>query len=375
MVARAACYAPDALFFFLPWGHDHPVYERPWLTYGLIVACVLAFAATSSIESGATVAVDNAAYRVSILTEAFPDARLSFAVNGLPRELDAIVQPLVDESPTRAHVAGDADLEAAMIDLVAALNHLPLFRFGFRPGAPSALTAVTHAFVHADIGHLFGNMVILFIAGGVLECFWRRSAYVGLYALSGVAGLLAQVAAAPSSTTPMIGASGCIAGLMGAFLVGYPKTKIKVAYFFWVTLRPTWGSVPVPAWFVLPLWVGIELVSALIAPPEGGGIAYWAHVGGFACGAALALVARRSGLVATDAGFEALRQNPDAPPPIVGAPLGLQGRLARIQPSLDGGSPAVRPASGTVAARPEPRDIEESEIPPAQDGDSDLIER
>lgn len=368
------------MFFFLPWGHDHPVYERPWLTYALIAACVAVFGLTTSLEHDASVAVENAAYRVSILTAAFPEARVGFAVNGLPRELDAIVRPLVDETPDRAHVAGDEELEAAMVDLVAALNRLPVFRFGFRPGAPSALAAVAHVFVHADFWHLFGNMVILFIAGGVLECFWHRWAYVALYALSGAAGLAAQVAASVGSLTPMIGASGCIAGLMGAFLVGYPRTKIKIGYFVWFALKPRLGTFDVPAWFALPLWAGIELVSALLVPPEGGGVAYWAHVGGFVCGAVLALAARKSGLVATDAGFEVLRGNPDAPPPppaILGAPQGLPGRLGQLRPPADAGSEwgGALPTAGASVARPDPRDIEASELPPAEEGDSDLIER
>lgn len=362
------------MFFFLPWGHDQPVYERPWLTWGLILTCVAVFAITAPMEADAMAEVEAAAYRVSVLSEAFPDARIGFAVHGLPRELDALITPLVDESPERVHVPGDAELEEAIIQLVEGLNHLPVFRYGFRPGAPSAFAILAHAFSHADVFHLAGNMLFLWIAGGVLECFWRRWAYAALYALAGAAGLAAQIAAAPHSMTPMIGASGCIAGLMGAFLVGYPRTKIKIAYLFWVTLRPRFGSTLVPAWVVLPLWAIVELGSALVSPPEGGGVAYWAHVGGFVAGAVLALLARRFRLVATDAGYELVRgdghHDVDARPPVLGSALRNAGRVA---------VPSVRPEPWRAIEpsdpppRPEPKDIEASELPAVRE--DDRIER
>jgi hypothetical protein len=149
---------------------------------------------------------------------------------------------------------------------------------------------------------------------------------------------------------------------MGAFLVGYPRTRIKIAYFFWLGFQPRWGSWLVPAWLVLPLWLVVELASALAAPPDAG-VAYWAHVGGFACGGLVALVARRMRLVASDGGHEIVRGTGAAPPPErpLGAPIHNLGQGPRQK--------SIRPGDGPLPVR----DVEIGEIPAARE--DDRIER
>ncbi len=337
------------MFFFLPWGHDQPVYERPWLTYSLVLACTIVFLFTWSSEQRAEQALDLSVEHVGSVLDEHPDARVRLTVQGLPRRIEELLTPLIETKEHRVHTSGDAELETAVRELVAALNRMPAFAYGFQPGAPRAGRALSHMFVHADVFHLLGNMLFLWLAGGVLECFWRRWAYALLYFASGFAGLLAHIASSPSSLTPVIGASGAIAGLLGAFVVGYPRTRIKVAWLLLIWFPPFWGTWRVPAWVLIPLWAGVELVSAYLGS-EDSGVAHWAHVGGFACGALVAWVARRSNLIATDAGRD------EVPAEIA--------KVERREPQVRSVAPLPREQQAAALPLPPPREERAPSLPP-----------
>ncbi|MBX3271374.1 MAG: rhomboid family intramembrane serine protease [Sandaracinaceae bacterium] len=290
------------MFIVVPIGHDQPVYDRPWLTLGTIAVCTCVFLVSWAVEISAMSEITAAAAEVDAVASRYPGARVSFAVSGLSGQLSAAIGSLVDESPERAARPGDAELEAAMLRLVRGLNRLPALRFGYRPGAPTVSGVLGHAFMHADVFHLAGNMLFLWVAGGVLECFWRRWAFVLLYVVSAAAGTLAHHLCAPSSLIPLVGASGAIAGLIGAYIVCYPRSRIRLGYFVLLFFRPFWGTWKVPALVVIPLWALTELAYALWGAQDG--VAYWAHVGGFAIGIAAGILARALGLVALDAGQE-----------------------------------------------------------------------
>ena len=141
-------------------------------------------------------------------------------------------------------------------------------------------------------------MLFLWLVGVVIECFWERLPFAILYVAAGGVATLAHHLASPDSMVPLIGASGAIAGLMGAFVVGHPRTKIKVFYAAWV-IRPLVGTMSVAAWLLIPAWVALQIGYALLFP--GDGVAYWAHVGGFAAGVIGALIMRWGGWVVYDA--------------------------------------------------------------------------
>jgi membrane associated rhomboid family serine protease len=105
------------------------------------------------------------------------------------------------------------------------------------------------------------------------------------YLLAGCAAAALQIIADPASQVPMVGASGAIAGVMGAYLLMFPKARVDVLIFIIVFVR----VFPIPAWVVLGLWIGIQVVSGAVTPTDGGGVAYWAHVGGFLAGLLLAV--------------------------------------------------------------------------------------
>jgi rhomboid family protein len=153
---------------------------------------------------------------------------------------------------------------------------------------PAWATLFTSMFLHGGWLHLGGNMLFLWIFGNNVEDLLGRLRYLVLYLSSGVAAALVQALSSPSSHIPMIGASGAVAGVLGAYLVTYPRANVHcfvwIIIFFWI--------VTVPAWILLGLWFAGQLLGGLTLSPGSPGVAVWAHVGGFATGIFLFLVLR-----------------------------------------------------------------------------------
>ena len=156
--------------------------------------------------------------------------------------------------------------------------------FGLIPAAFSWITVFTSMFVHGGFLHFGVNMLYLWIFGDNVEDRMGHGRFIVFYLLCGVAAALAQTIAGPSSVVPMVGASGAIAGVMGAYFLLYPRSRIvAVVFFFFIQL------VEVPAIFFLGIWFVMQFVSGLgslaqsTAQPAGG-VAFWAHVAGFAAG-------------------------------------------------------------------------------------------
>lgn len=146
-------------------------------------------------------------------------------------------------------------------------------------------TLVTSMFLHGGWMHLIGNMLFLWVFGDNIEDAFGHVRFVAVYLLCGLAAAAAQILGDPRSTVPMIGASGAIAGVMGSYLLLFPRAKVDLAVIFIVFLR----VFVVPAWLVLGLWFGFQLIDSLAADPAQGGIAYSVHVGGFLAGLVLTL--------------------------------------------------------------------------------------
>lgn len=142
---------------------------------------------------------------------------------------------------------------------------------------------VTSMFLHGGWMHLIGNMWFLWIFGNNVEDSMGRLRFMAFYLLTGLAAAMGQVIANPDSIIPMVGASGAISGVMGAYLVLYPRVKVYtlVPIFIFFT------SIALPAWAMLGYWFVIQLVSGLYSASETGGVAFWAHIGGFVAGVVL----------------------------------------------------------------------------------------
>lgn len=141
-------------------------------------------------------------------------------------------------------------------------------------------TLFTSMFLHAGLVHLAGNMLFLFIFGDNLEDILGHLRFLGFYLLSGLAAAALQVFADSASGVPMIGASGAIAGVMGGYLLLFPRAKVDILVIIVIFVR----IFPIPAWVMLGVWFAMQLFSGFSTPTDGGGVAYWAHAGGFIAG-------------------------------------------------------------------------------------------
>lgn len=153
-----------------------------------------------------------------------------------------------------------------------------------QPGGQTA-NLVTSMFLHGSWLHLIGNMWFLWLFGNNIEDSMTRPRFVLFYLITGLAAALAQVAANPASAVPMVGASGAISGVMGAYLVLFPRVKVYTLVFLGFFI--TWVSLP--AWVMLVYWTVLQVgggLTSAIADQEGG-VAFWAHLGGFAAGVVL----------------------------------------------------------------------------------------
>src|SRR6266446_216014 len=161
-------------------------------------------------------------------------------------------------------------------------------RFWVAPFYPANLIPILISmFLHAGWLHLGGNMLFLWIFGDNVEDALGKLAYLAFYLLGGLAAVALQFGLAPNSTIPNVGASGAIAAVLGAYIVLYPRARIlTVVFFFLITLIELPALVVLGLWFVLQLFQGVSGLAAQV----NGGVAYWAHVGGFGFGVVVALL-------------------------------------------------------------------------------------
>ncbi len=256
--------------FTLPFDDDNPTQRAAIVTWTIIGICIGAFL-----------------WQVSMPPEARQSIALSFGMI-----------PIV--------VLGQADLAP---DLVV---------------VPPWMSVVTSMFLHAGWLHIIGNMLFLRIFGDNVEDAMSPLRFILFYLLCGTVAALTQALIAPDSEIPMIGASGAIAGVLGAYLVLFPKANVRVLVVVLLFIR----VVKVPALLVLGVWFAVQLISAAEAPAAAGGVAFWAHIGGFLSGLVLLPVFKRRAI------------------PLFGAADGPAGGTAVGLPIRRGRVPTVPPRDG-----------------------------
>jgi membrane associated rhomboid family serine protease len=197
-----------------------------------------------------------------------------------------------------------------VLPLVAAVEAMDLV-------AAATAGLVTHLFLHGSWLHLFGNLLFLWIFAPNVEDRLGRPLFLGVYLLGGFAAALGHILVDPSSDVPMIGASGAISAVLGAYMVLFPRARIQSLVF----LVFYYDLIAVPAWIVLGFWFLLQLVDGLASLGLMGGtdvgIAFWAHIGGFAAGVAVAVPLRYARPAAREPA-----PAPVAPPPPPGPPPG-----------------------------------------------------
>lgn len=144
---------------------------------------------------------------------------------------------------------------------------------------------LSHMFLHAGLMHLAGNMLFLWIFGDNLEEQMGHAGFLLFYLAAGLLAAAAQIATDPASSVPMVGASGAIAGVMGAYLLLFPRARVDVVAIFIIFFK----IFTLPAWLMLGAWLALQLLGGFTVSGDQGGVAYWAHAGGFLAGAVLAL--------------------------------------------------------------------------------------
>ena len=181
---------------------------------------------------------------------------------------------------------------------VLALGAIPAVLFDRADLAPDLVwvpawaTLVTSMFLHGGFWHLFGNVLYLWIFGNNVEDATGHGRFVIFYLVCGVMAAGAHAWSDPDSAVPMIGASGAISGVLGAYLLLFPHARVLVGIPFGFYLHTLY----LPAVWVLGFWFGLQLLSVALADTSGGGVAWLAHVGGFVAGMALIPLFKRRGV-------------------------------------------------------------------------------
>jgi len=307
----------------LPLAHENLRGRRwPWVTMAIIALNTVVFLATHGSMEQQMARTGQVELHILLLSARYPDAPMTPEASEIV-EAHKLQHPSAFkqlESPNRTEFldAWDAQLQseelsssdaaAEVSDLCSQLAQAQAgsiaWNYAFHSVHPFARSYVTATFLHGGWLHLIFNMWFLWLAGTVLEDRWGRIIYPVFYLVAGAVAWAVHGAVFPHSLVPALGASGAIAGLMGAFLARFPKTRIRLGWVLWVRIIKFY----VPAYVILPLWLFIQVFWGVLFRSFGAeaGIAYWAHIGGFAFGALGAFLLRTTGIEqSTDKAIEA----------------------------------------------------------------------
>ena len=180
-------------------------------------------------------------------------------------------------------------------------GHEAVFFYGLTPASflgtmeqvgpiPAFLTLFTSMFMHGGFMHLAGNMLYLWIFGDNIEGALGHLRFILFYFICGIAAASAQIVSAPDSTIPMIGASGAVSGVLGAYLIFYPRARVRTFVFLGIFIT----FLRIPAVFLLGVWVLGQVINAMLSDPGSPGVAWFAHLGGFFVGLILAPFLKKS---------------------------------------------------------------------------------
>jgi membrane associated rhomboid family serine protease len=278
----------------LPIGSDQTTVRRmPWVSFSIIALCVVVFILIL-IAPGDQGAIVEAELRAVMYYVERPYLELDPGLKGyLYYSLRQIGDddPVPPPDPARLLVE-QRELDRLVDGYFAARDSLPFWRWGLVPADMEIGDLVTHTFIHAGLLHLIGNLFIFYLVGPAMEDVWGRPLFAVFYVLSGAVAALVFVARYPDLMEPLIGASGAVAGVMGAFAIRYWNSRITFFYFVWM-IRMYQGTFTAPAGLMLGLWAAGELAFAMglwafVSIADLGNVGFLAHVGGFVFGVGFA---------------------------------------------------------------------------------------
>jgi membrane associated rhomboid family serine protease len=291
----------------IPIKHENMTARRwPVVTLALIAINAVVFLFTISAIDNEGPALGELKSHILILAALHPELKMTPEAQHLvdsfkqshPEAWKQVQNPyrdIIDPYDAKVKMTDDAsklqDEMNALTDQFAKMSGSSIIEhYAFVPANPTAISYLTANFLHGGWMHIIGNMWFLWLAGFVLEDVWGRWLYTAFYLVAGVAALQFHAWSNPGSTTATLGASGAVAALMGAFLVRFPKMKIEMATMFMFRIYRFKAA----AYWLLPLWLVIEIFYGSMG--MSGGVAHWAHVGGFLFGALAGVAIQYSGL-------------------------------------------------------------------------------
>jgi membrane associated rhomboid family serine protease len=292
----------------IPLKHEQMSARRwPYVTFALIALNVIAFILTDSAIDDQQRIIAPTKLHLLVLAGTHPELQLSGEPQTFVEKMKASRPELwkeIQDPHRRAldsweeHVRElefDSERQAEMDSLAETYRTQVagsiIEKYAFSPSARRPISYLTSNFLHGGWMHLIGNMWFLWLAGFVLEDAWGRPLYAAFYLIAGIAANQFYAWTAGADLMPTIGASGAVAGLMGAFLMRFPKLKIEMAWLFGFRLY----KFKMAAYWLLPLWLGSEVLYGSLFG-ESTGVAHWAHVGGFLFGMAAAFGIQHSGI-------------------------------------------------------------------------------
>jgi membrane associated rhomboid family serine protease len=286
----------------IPIGHESSTVRRlPWVTFVILASCFIIHILVTVDLNKREKDLENAAreflgyYMEHPYLELDPEALNLIFGERLTEQIQEQLDIIRKEASRDVHLFKEQqqeELNQLSEKLKTIIHNIPYRKYGFIPARQNFLALLTYMFIHSGWFHLLGNLLFLYLTGPFIEDVWGRPFYTAFYLIMGIASALMFAQRYPELTGPLIGASGAIAGVMGAFLIRYWKTKIEFLFVLFplIFIRFTFKA---PAWLMLPLWFLLEFFNArvmdTINPQGGGGVAHWAHVWGFIFGVVAAL--------------------------------------------------------------------------------------
>ena len=290
------------MFIIIPVGHEsNEVRRLPWITFGIMALCLVVHIFLSMDVGAKENQLGNSAeelvtyYFNHPYLELNPEIKDLMFSGGNEERLETVISTYRQMVPRPDHQTvfeEQEEMDRLGTALLSSMNDVPYRKWGYIPADRSLLALLTYMFVHGGWLHLLGNLLLLYITGPFIEDLWGRPIYAAFYLAVGALSALMYASHYPNFAGPLIGASGAIAGVMGAFLVNFYKTKIN--FFYWIGFFFR-GTFEAPAFVMLPIWVLLEFFNANVVDSiqaegsGGGGVAHWAHVWGFVFGVLVAV--------------------------------------------------------------------------------------
>ena len=278
----------------------------PYVTIAMIaLSALLFFVAHNSIDDQFNRLAEVQSHTLR-LAAAYPDAPLSPAQQQLVSSFRRSQRASWDQFASRESNPDDKwevemrqytpdQMKQESLSLANQLDQMrqsAIFQFGLAAPRPTLISFLTASFIEGSWLHIVLNLWFLWLLGAALEDVWGTPLFAGIYLVSGIGALIVQALANRGGTVPVIGASGAVAALLGAFLVRFSTSKIQLGLFYF---RPNLLRFSLPAYAVLPAWIVGQFVSSRMSH-QSGGASYWSQIGGFAIGLTVAAVLHYSGI-------------------------------------------------------------------------------